>query len=195
MSTHSTVGDSLPAHLFMLTWSELLTLNCIISAQYAITFVFKPLNFVLSRLNYCNSLLAGLPKNLIEMLQRSLWYNRNGWLGVKHQVTYMLQRIQSNAASLLLQSSSFWPCFSSSWVLALASSFKTMWLQTLLSLFVFVFWMQAPCAYWGEAQINTTYSCCYCSCYYCSSCCCCFLCCSRYCCSTCPYYSYSGWFL
>ena len=61
--------------------------------------------------------------------------------------------------------------FSSSWVFALAFSFKTMVLQTLLSLPVLVFWMQAPCAYWGEAQINTTYSCCYCSsCYFCSCC-------------------------
>ena len=102
---YSTAGGSLPAHLSMLT--ELLALNCIVSAQYAITFVFKPLNFVLSRLNYCNLLLAGLPKNLVEMLQRSLWYNRNGWLGVKHQVIYMLRRIQSNAACLLLQTSSF----------------------------------------------------------------------------------------
>ena len=38
----STVGVSLPAHVSMLTWSELLTLNCVVSAQYAITFLFKP---------------------------------------------------------------------------------------------------------------------------------------------------------
>ena len=59
----STVGVSLPAHVSMLTWSELLTVNCVVSAQYAITFLFKP--FVLFRLDYCDFLLAGLPKNLI----------------------------------------------------------------------------------------------------------------------------------
>ena len=40
-----TVGVSLPAHLLsMLTASEQITLNCIVSAQYAITFVSKPPN-------------------------------------------------------------------------------------------------------------------------------------------------------
>ena len=59
-----------------LTWSALLTLNYGLSTQYAITCLFMQATktlasaFVLSRLDYCNSLLSGCPQYLVNRLQK-----------------------------------------------------------------------------------------------------------------------------
>ena len=83
---------SIPVLIFQCHWYEYASVNKVCSKNHTHTFSTQDNYLLITKRKVHVYLYA---QTHTSSFTRSLWYNRNGWLGVKHQVTYLLAHSQA----------------------------------------------------------------------------------------------------